>query len=309
MMAVECAIETNGLGLTLNGRSILEGVNLGVRRGEVFGVLGPNGAGKTTTVRLLNGLLKPTSGTARVWGLNPATEGDAVRKRSGVLTENPALYERMTARANLAFFSALHDIPVNRQRATIDRALTAVGLAGRADDRAGTFSKGMQQRLAIARAILHEPELLFLDEPTAGLDPESAERVTTLVAHWRAAGRTVFLATHHLGDAEKQCDRFAFFAGGRVVAAGTKAELALLAGARPRLILAFANPAPELPAMPEIEALETRPDGWLVTLKDASVTPRVVEAALAAGGQIMRVEPQTATLEDLYFALVGRSEL
>jgi ABC-2 type transport system ATP-binding protein len=308
MTSEECAIETNLLGLTIQGRTILDSVSLTVRRGEVFGVLGPNGAGKTTTVRLLNGLLKPTLGSARVWGLDPTTQGDAVRRRSGVLTEAPALYERLTARENLEFFCAMHDLPVSHRTAAVERALQAVGLSSRSDDRVGHFSKGMQQRLAIARAIVHEPDLLFLDEPTAGLDPESAQRVTALVEHWRGAGRTIFLATHHLGDAERQCDRFAFYANGRVVATGTKWELALMAGAQSRLLLTFAGPPPTLPPLAAIKALETTSNGLLVTLEDATGTPSVVEAAVAAGGRVTRVEPLEASLEDLYFALVGRSE-
>ncbi|MDB5097912.1 MAG: putative transporter ATP-binding protein [Cyanobacteria bacterium RYN_339] len=300
------AVEMENLGLTLGGRPIVAGVTLRVRPGEVFGVLGPNGAGKTTTVRLLNGLLRPTSGHARVCGLDPATQGDAVRRRTGVLTEAPALYERLTGAQNLAYFAALHAIPRADRPRMVKVALSAVGLTPRGDDPAGTYSKGMQQRLAIARAILHEPEVLFLDEPTAGLDPESAERVGTLIDTWRAAGRTVFLATHHLGDAERQCDRFAFYAHGRLEAHGTKAELAHRAGVTAGVTLGFQGAVPELPAHPAVTGVERRDGELVVALAASDAIPDVVALAVAAGGRILRVEPRAASLQDLYFAIVGR---
>jgi ABC-2 type transport system ATP-binding protein len=303
---MRAAVETEGLGLSLGGRPVLRDVTLSVRPGEVFGVLGPNGAGKTTTVRLLNGLLRPTTGHARVCGLDPAREGDAVRRRTGVLTEAPALYERLSGEANLAYFAALHDVPRADRPRRVQAALAAVGLTTRARDLAGTYSKGMQQRLAIARAILHEPELLFLDEPTAGLDPESAERVGALIDAWRAAGRTVFLATHHLGDAERQGDRFAFYAHGRLEAVGTRAELAHRAGVRAGVTLGFQGPAPALPAHPAIAAVEVQADRLAVTLSDVDAIPDVVALAIAAGGRIVRVEPREASLQELYFAIVGR---
>jgi ABC-2 type transport system ATP-binding protein len=164
----------------------------------------------------------------------------------------------------------------------------------------------MQQRLAIARAILHEPELLFLDEPTAGLDPESAERVGRLIEAWRAAGRTVFLATHHLGDAERQCDRFAFYAQGRLEAHGTRAELAHRAGVRAGVTLTFAGSPPELPPHAAITAIERQADRLVVALAAADAIPDVVAAAVAAGGRVLRVEPREASLQELYFAIVGR---
>src|SRR5262249_20407472 len=196
-------------------------------RGEVFGVLGPNGAGKTTMVRLLNGVLAPSVGTCRVLGFDPATQGSEVRRRTGVLTESPALYERMTARENLRFFGTMYAVPDEKLSLRAATMLDAFGLAERADDKVGGFSKGMKQRLALARALLHEPEMLFLDEPTAALDPEAARRVTELIMEFsHQAGRTVFLCTHYLPEAQRLCDRVAVLNHGRLIALGTLAELA-----------------------------------------------------------------------------------
>ncbi len=175
----------------------LNGFSCDVHEGEVFGLLGPNGAGKTTTVRLLNGVLAPTSGQARVLGFDPVTQGTDLRRRTGVLTETPSLYERLTARDNLTIFGKLYGVKEPKLTARVNELLDLFGLAERADDRAGGFSKGMKQRLALARALLHEPELLFLDEPTAGLDPEAARHVMQLIAQLsRQKGRTVLLCTH-----------------------------------------------------------------------------------------------------------------
>ena len=164
-------IEADNLQRTFGGHPAVDGLSFQVEPGEVFGLLGPNGAGKTTTVRLLNGILPPSGGTARVFGLDPVAHGEQVRRQTGVLTETPSLYERLSAYDNLEFFGTLQEIPAAALRQRVDEMLEFFELSPRARDKVGTFSKGMKQRLALARALIHRPPLLFLDEPTSCLDP------------------------------------------------------------------------------------------------------------------------------------------
>src|SRR5688572_7276528 len=164
------AIQVEGLSRTFGGLKAVDAVSFTVEPGEVFGLLGPNGAGKTTLVRLLNGVLAASAGTARVLGYDPATQGDAIRARTGVLTEQPALYERLTAPDNLRFFGTLYGVAEADLPRRVDELLATFDLSARAKERVGGYSKGMKQRLALARTLIHQPELLFFDEPTAGLD-------------------------------------------------------------------------------------------------------------------------------------------
>ena len=298
------AIEVRDLTLAFGDRRALDGVSFAVGPGEVFGVLGPNGAGKTTTVRVLNGLLVPDGGLARVWGRDPQREGEALRRMTGVLTEAPSLYERLTGRDNLRFFATLHRLAGAVREARVQAALEAVGLADRADDRAGAYSKGMKQRLAIARAIVHEPAVLFLDEPTGGLDPESSEQINRLIRHLATRGTTIYLCTHRLNEAERLCHRFALFDRGHVLAQGSKAELAARVGAAPGVRLTFDGPHPALGTLPGELGRTSDGPSWRLTLDDMARVPDVVAASVAAGARVRRVEPFEPTLEDLYFALM-----
>ncbi|MCE5260351.1 MAG: ABC transporter ATP-binding protein, partial [Chloroflexi bacterium] len=221
------AIYTENLTRLFDKRVALDHLNLEVNQGEVFGFLGPNGAGKTTTVRLLNGILDIHAGRAVVLGHDVATQATLIRRRVGVLTENPSVYDGLTARENLSFVGEVYGAPRDSLPARIDAVLAEFGLSSRADDRVATFSKGMRQRLSIARVILHEPELIFLDEPTSGLDPEAALMVTDLIQQLsHQAGRTVFLCTHNLDEAQRLCDRVGVIDQGRLQALGTPSELA-----------------------------------------------------------------------------------
>ena len=202
-------------------------LSLEIQQGEIFGLLGHNGAGKTTTVRLMNGVLNPTGGDVRVLRLSPMHQGAELRRHTGVLTETPALYEGLSARANLALFAEIYNLPRADVARRVEAMLQQFNLADRADEKVGGFSKGMKQRLALARAFLHEPELLFLDEPTSGLDPIAARQVNDSILHVsRDERRTVVLATHNLRDAQQMCDRVAVLEHGRLVALGKPAELA-----------------------------------------------------------------------------------
>jgi ABC-2 type transport system ATP-binding protein len=208
------AVRTEGLGRRFGDLWALRGMDLELAPGEVFGLLGPNGAGKTTTVRLLTSLIGPSEGRAWVDGFDVTADADTVRARIGILTETPGLYDRLTATQNLDFFARLHALDPTTRAERIERFLRLFELWDRRDDLAGTFSKGMKQKLAIARALIHEPSVVFLDEPTAALDPEAAFVVREAIASLRGAGRTIVLCTHNLDEAERLCDRIGFMRGG-----------------------------------------------------------------------------------------------
>ncbi len=192
-----------------------------VEQGEVFGFLGPNGAGKTTTIKILTGQLRPTSGSARVAGCDVVTEREALKPKIGVVFEYQNIYERLSARDNLAFAARLYGVNGGR----VDQVLDMVGLSGRAKEKTQRFSNGMKQRLLIARALLHQPQVLFLDEPTRGLDPNVAREIRTIVADLSEQGVTVFLTTHYMEEADRLCGRVAILEQGRIVALGTPACL------------------------------------------------------------------------------------
>ena len=220
-------IEVNNLVKDFGSKRAINDLSFSVHPGEIFGLLGPNGAGKTTTIRMLNGLLPVTSGEVRIFGENPISSGEMVRRRVGVLTETPALYERLCARENLLFSGRLAGVPETELEQRISEIMKFFDLEDRMNDKVGGFSKGMKQRMALARAFLHRPELIFLDEPTSSLDPESALQVNELIdkiSH--EDGQTVFLCTHNLVEAQRLCDRMAVINHGELLALGTMEELA-----------------------------------------------------------------------------------
>jgi ABC-2 type transport system ATP-binding protein len=286
-------------------------LSLAVQPGEIFGFLGHNGAGKTTTIRMLNGVLTPSSGSARVLGLDPLADGPALRRRTGVLTETPSLDERLTGRDNLRFYASLFDVPKAAVARRIDDLLGAFDLAARGGDKVGGYSKGMKQRLALARAIVHQPDLLFLDEPTAGLDPLAARHVHAMVRQMvRTQGGTVFLTTHNLVEAQRLCDRVGVMEQGRLVALGQPHDLAR------RLVR---NLTVEIEIAPEdqtiaVEALQGGPgkvgngqrNGLVVvTGAERAAIPELIGRLVGAGVRIYEVSPQEPSLEDVYFALHG----
>src|SRR5213596_907358 len=204
----------------------VRGVSFAIQQGELFGLLGPNGAGKTTTIKMLITLLLPTSGEARVLGLDVVDQAREVRKRIGyVFGGDRGLYERLSAYDNLRYFAELYGVDGREQRPRIDEVLELVGLKGREQERVEGYSRGMRQRLHIARGILHDPEVVFLDEPTIGVDPVGARELRAMIAGLVDAGKTVLLTTHYMFEADSLCDRIAVIANGRIVAEGTPAEL------------------------------------------------------------------------------------
>ena len=302
-------IEVNDLRRTFGDQVAVDGMTFNVEPGEVFGLLGPNGAGKTTTVRLLNGILPPSNGTARVFGFDPATQGESIRRKTGVLTETPALYERLSARENLEFFATLQSIPESDLSRRVDEMLKFFELASRAEDKVETFSKGMKQRLALARALIHKPPLLFLDEPTSGLDPEAAQQVNDLIADLsRSNGQTVVLATHNLFEAQRLCDRVAIMNRGRILALGSLKDLSRKLWPVTWVDIAFhvkpsENAAGSLKSQRGVIQVSAEGEALSVQVENEDVIPEVVRHLVKNDASILKVNPRDYTLEDIYFAL------
>jgi len=224
------AIEVEGLTKSFGGKAAVNHLTMTVRRGEIFGFLGPNGSGKTTSIRMLCGLLTPDSGRGRCVGYDILTERDAIKRKVGYMTQRFSYYEDLTIRENLEFVVRMYELDRREQR--IDEAIRELGMTQRADQLAGTLSGGWKQRMALAACLLREPELLLLDEPTAGVDPGARREFWEEIHRLAAAGMTVLVSTHYMDEAER-CDRLAYIASGDLLAQGTPAELAALLGDRP----------------------------------------------------------------------------
>ncbi len=283
----------------------VDGLNLDVSEGEVFGFLGPNGAGKTTTVRMLTSLIAPTSGTATVAGYTVGKQDAEIRRTVGVLTETPGMYDNLSAEYNLRMYAKLYE--VRDVSAAVEKYMKMLGLWERRFDAAGTFSKGMKQKLAIARCLLHEPRLLFLDEPTAGLDPEAAHLVRDFIAELRKEGRTIFLCTHNLDEADRLCDWIGVFKT-RLLVVDTPANLRTsLFG---RIVVFHLRAATEghaaavrkLAFAHEVKLVENK---LVVTMDDPEAhNPDVVRALVKAGADVQFVGELRHSLEDVYLQLV-----
>lgn len=215
------AIEVKDLTRDYNGLRAVDGINFAIEPGEIFGFLGPNGAGKTTTIKMLTGQLRPTSGNAQVMGCDVVEDRQQLKPQIGVVFDSQNLYERMSARDNLRFYARLYRV----KKARMEKVLTQVGMTDRAQDKIETYSTGMKQRILIARALLHEPEVLFLDEPTRGLDPNVARDIRSIVTKLADQGMTVFLTTHYMEEADQLSNRVAIIDQGRIVALDTPETL------------------------------------------------------------------------------------
>jgi ABC-2 type transport system ATP-binding protein len=298
-------IEVVGLAKRFGERTAVEGLTFEVHPGEVFGLLGPNGAGKTTTVRMLTGLLTPSEGDAVVCGLPVRGNHEKLSRQIGLLTEQPGLYDRLTGRENLAFFFKLHELD---EAAAWERArgyLARFGLAGREDEPCGSYSKGMRQKLAIIRAIAHEPKVVFLDEPTSGLDPEAARTVRDAVAELAAEGRTIVLCSHNLPEVERLCGRIAVVKG-KLLALASLAELRHAGLALDiRLGGEASTFVPALAVLPfKPQALADGPR-LRVMLETEEQAPDVVAALVGAGARLYAVERTQRPLEEVYLELVS----
>jgi ABC-2 type transport system ATP-binding protein len=290
----------------------VRGIDFAVGEGELFGLLGPNGAGKTTTIKMLITLLIPTGGTARVLGLDVVKDAREVRQRIGyVFGGERGVYERLSGYDNLRYFAELYGVPPREQKARIGGLLELVGLAGREHERAEGYSRGMKQRLHVARGLLHDPEVVFLDEPTIGLDPVGAREVRATIASLTEAGKTVLLTTHYMFEADALCDRIAVISHGEIVAEGTPTDLkrGVAEGTVVEVeVFGAAEQAVErIRALSGVGAvaIEEREQAQVLVVRtgaDVELTHAIL--GCLDGAQVGRISKREPTLEDAYVALV-----
>lgn len=301
-------IITQGLTKHFNGKVAVEDLTLEVREGEVFGFLGPNGAGKTTTVRMLCCLIAPTAGTAWVNGYQIGREDSAIRASVGILTEAPGLYERLSAEKNLSIYARLYG--VRDVAGQVEKYLRLLGLWDERKRAVAEFSKGMKQKLAIARALVHEPRVLFLDEPTAALDPEATRVVRDFIEELKGQGRTIFLCTHNLDEADRLCDRIAVFKQ-RLIQVDTPQNLRQqLYGRKVAIRLRAITPAlvARIQALPFVQDVHIQDGQIVVALDDPdNQNPQIVRALVEAGADVQYVGELHHSLEEVYFKLIGEA--
>lgn len=309
-MSTVPVIAAHDLSKTLNGRTILNGLSFEVEGGEVFGLLGPNGAGKTTTLRLLLGLLEPTSGQALVLGA-PLGENAALRRRVGVLLEDDGLYPRLSAYENLDYYAHIYQIADARERITT--LLDRVGLSDRTHSRVGAYSRGMRRRLALARSILHDPDVLFYDEPSSGLDPEAQKMVRDLIRTLATEkGRTVFLNSHDLAEVQRICSKIAILHRGEIQLSGAVDSLRRQYRTRAvELTLADDDEAERartlLRSLGGVSACERKGARLIARIDDGG--PSTLLTALVNGRlRVEEVKPVTTSVEDIYLNVVRQSE-
>jgi ABC-2 type transport system ATP-binding protein len=298
-------IHTENLTKKFKTTLAVDRLNLDINEGEVFGFLGPNGAGKTTTVRMLTSLIAPTSGSAVVNGFQAGLQDTQIRRTVGILTETPGMYDNLSAEFNLDIYANLYE--VKDPKGQVEKYLRMLGLWDRRQDEAGTFSKGMKQKLAIARSLLHEPRILFLDEPTAGLDPEAAHLVREFIAELRREGRTIFLCTHNLDEADRLCDRIGVFKS-QLLALDTPAILRSQLFGR-KVVIHLRQADASLPGLLQPMSFVTDArfidNKLLLTLDDPDLhNPEIIRALVGAGADIQFVGELRHSLEDVYLQLV-----
>jgi len=286
----------------------VDGLTLHVEDGEVFGFLGPNGAGKTTTVRMLCCLISKTSGEARIAGYEVGKDADSmkIRKLIGLVPDNVGLYDDLSAYDNLDFYGKLYDCAEPQRKENIQRFLTMLGLWEKKDVPAGTFSKGMKQKLAIARALIHDPQVLFMDEPTANLDPESSKTVRDFILELKNEKKTIFLNTHNLDEAQRICDRIAIL-NTRLMAIGTPSELEKSVHGRKTVIQLEQTNDSILAALKRLPLGNLVIDGNKLTIDVTDPEKEnvaIVDAIVRAGGHVQSVTVVGSSLEDAYLKLV-----
>lgn len=309
-IADSIVIETTSLGRSFGDIVAVSGISLSVGEGEVFGFLGPNGAGKTTTVRMLTCLLSPSTGSAQVCGHDITRESEAteVRRKVGILTENAGFYDTMTARRNLRFYADLYHIDRRESDRRINEYLDRFGLGDVGDRVVGGFSRGMRQKLAIIRSMIHEPEVLFLDEPTSGLDPESAWTVRDFILKLKSDGKTIFLCTHNLNEAERLCDKVAII-DKKITYTGTPRKLKDIAYGR-KLVVWLEEFDQQLyetiSRLASVNGIEKVVDRLILQVDDPEKHgPDIVNAIVKAGGRIRSVGELGHSMEDVYRKLMS----
>jgi ABC-2 type transport system ATP-binding protein len=304
-------IEVEGLTRRFGELVAVDSLTFRVREGEVFGFLGPNGAGKTTTVRMLCCLISKTKGSAKIADYDIGNKADSpkIRKLIGLVPDNVGLYDYMSAYDNLDFYGRLQHLTGQQRKESIERFLKMLGLWEKKDTAAGTFSKGMRQKLAIARALIHDPEVLFLDEPTANLDPESAKTVRDFLLELKGQKKTIFLNTHNLDEAQRICDRIAIL-NTRLMALGTPEELEGAVKGRKTVIQLVRASDSITNAVKRLVSGEVALDNNRLTIDIRSPeteNPLILRAIFDAGGDIVTVSVQGSTLEDAYLSLVRKA--
>ena len=302
-------LKTEGLTKRFGDNLAVDDLSLQVERGEVFAFLGPNGAGKTTTVRMLAALIAPTSGRAWVNGHEVGVGDMDIRRSVGILTEAPGLYERLDAVQNLALYAKLYE--VDDVQGQVEKYLRMLGMWERRDEQVGGFSKGMKQKLAIARALLHEPPLLFLDEPTAALDPEAARTIRDFIGEVKGLGRTIFLCTHNLDEADRLADRIGVIKQ-ELIQVDSPANLRRSLYGR-RVVVHLAAVTEQVQAavreLPFVKEMQQVDNTLVISLDDPEAqNPIMVERVVAAGGAIRFVNELRHSLEDIYFTLIQDDE-
>jgi ABC-2 type transport system ATP-binding protein len=302
-------IDTQNLTRKFGDLTAVDNVTLHVEKGEVFGFLGPNGAGKTTTVRMLCCLIGKSGGEATIGGYSVDKESEClkIRKMVGLLPENVGLYDSLSAYRNLDFYGQLYEVPEARRKENIQRLLTLLGIWDRREDAAGTFSKGMKQKLAIARALIHDPEVLFLDEPTANLDPEAAKTVRDFVLELKKEKRTIFINTHNLDEAERLCDRIAILKT-KLIALDSPQNLEHSLYNRKTIVHLQVIDSAVTAAVEKlgfVKNMRTSDNKLILDMDNPERdNPALVRAIVTAGGNIQYVTELRSTLEDVYLKLI-----
>jgi ABC-2 type transport system ATP-binding protein len=306
-------IDTENLTRKFGDLTAVENLTLHVNEGEVFGFLGPNAAGKTTTVRMLCCLISKTSGKARIGGLDVDREEDRlkIRKMVGLLPENVGLYDSLSAYRNLDFYGKLYEVPSEERKENIERMLRLLGLWEKRNSPVGTFSKGTKQKIAIARALIHEPQVLFLDEPTANLDPEAAKTVRDFILELKKEKRTIFLNTHNLDEAEKLCDRIGFLKT-KLITIGEPRRLETSMYNRKTIVHLERIDKKVLSSVKKlgiVKNLRTSNNKLILDVDNPEKdNPELVRAIVTAGGNIQYVTELRSTLEDVYLKLIREVE-
>jgi ABC-2 type transport system ATP-binding protein len=290
----------------------VDSVSFEVREGEIFGLLGPNGAGKTTTIAILSCLIPPTSGTVLVAGIDVTRDSLAARSKIGVVPQEVALYPSLSARENLAFWGRMYGVPSEALSRRIDEILETVELTERAGNRLDTFSGGMKRRVNIAAGLLHRPEVLFLDEPTVGIDPQTRRNILDLVKDLNARGLSVLYTTHYLEEAEFLCDRIGIMDEGKMIAIGTRPELTAGIGMSEVITIAADGLRDELArwigSLPEVEDVSLLEGEVTVNAKAGSnLLPTLVERLSADGARIHSIDVSAPNLESVFLHLTGKS--
>jgi ABC-2 type transport system ATP-binding protein len=305
-------IRTEHLSRTFGNLKAVDDLSLVIPSGIVFGFLGPNGAGKTTTIHLLLGLLEPTQGKAEVLGFDTRTQADEIRTHSGTLLEFAGLYERMTAEDNLDLYGRIYRMPASERKARIKELLTHLDLWDRRKEQVGKWSRGMKQKLAVARALFHHPPLIFLDEPTAGFDPVAAAALRTdLAALVAREGVTVFLTTHNLTEAEKLCAQVGVIRNGKLLMVGNPDQLRL-SKSNPQIEIAGRGFTDQILAalreQPQVAGVEHKDGRLLIKLQEETQVSPLVRLIILSGGEVEQVCREESTLEDVFLTLMEENK-